>query len=81
MNVNYCAKSKSVEVLVDQIGQNTKKKKELFPHKMSCTHYLQWASRYWWKESKVILLGVFLSTTEIYIIITNILKTINSEEQ
>ena len=45
MNGNYCAKSKSVEVLVDQIGQNTKKK-ELFPHKMSWTHYLQWASRY-----------------------------------
>ena len=29
MNVNYCAKSKSVEVLVDQIGQNTKKKKRI----------------------------------------------------
>ena len=28
MNGNYCAKSKSVEVLVDQIGQNTKKKKK-----------------------------------------------------
>ena len=32
MNGNYCAKSKSVEVLVDQIGQNTKKK-NYFPTK------------------------------------------------
>ena len=38
MNDNYCAKSKNIEVLVDQIGQNTKDK--LFPHKMSHTHYL-----------------------------------------
>ena len=36
MNGNYCAESKSVEALVDQIGQNTKNK--LFPHKMGHTH-------------------------------------------
>ena len=38
MNGNYCAESKSVEVLVDEIRQNAKN--ELFPHKMSHTNYL-----------------------------------------
>ena len=33
------------------------------------------------KKAKVILSGVFLSATGSYIIITNILKTINLEEQ
>ena len=33
MNGYYCDKSKSVEVLVDQIGENTKKKKNYFPTK------------------------------------------------
>ena len=37
-NGNYCAESKNVEALVDQIGQNTKN--ELFPDKMSHTYYL-----------------------------------------
>ena len=31
MNGYYCAKSKSVEVLVDQIGENTKKKRIISP--------------------------------------------------
>ena len=57
MKGDYFAESKNVEALVDQIGQNTKN--ELFPHKLSHTHYLKRASRYWWKEVKVILLGVF----------------------
>ena len=78
MNGNYCAESKNFEALLDQIRQYTKN--ELFPHKMSQTHYLYRASRYWWKEAKVILLGVFLSTTESYVIITIILKTLNLEE-
>ena len=78
MNDNCCAESENVEGLLDQIGQNTKN--ELFPHKMSHIHYYKRASRYWWKEAKIILLGVFLSTTESYMIITNILKTINLEE-
>ena len=38
MNDNYWAESKNVEVLVNQIGQNTKI--ELFPHKISHTYYL-----------------------------------------
>ena len=64
---------------VDQIGQNTKNK--LFQHKISHTQYLRQASRHLWKEAKVILSGVFLSTMESYMIITNILKTIKLEEQ
>ena len=44
MNGHYCAKGKNVEVLVDQIGQNTKN--ELFLRKISHTHYLQPANRY-----------------------------------
>ena len=75
MNDNYWAESKNIEVLVNQIGQNTKI--ELFPHKMSHTCYLKRASRYWLKEANVILLGVFLSTTESYYIH----KTINLGEQ
>ena len=37
MNGNYCAEIKYAEILLDQIGQNTKN--EMFPHKMSHTHY------------------------------------------
>ena len=33
-----CAKTKNIEILVDQIGQNTKN--ELLPHKSINTHYL-----------------------------------------
>ena len=79
MNGNYCAESKNVEISVDQIGQNTNN--ELFQHKISHTQYLRRAGRHWWKEAKVILSDVFLSTTESYMIITNILKTINLEKQ
>ena len=79
MNGNYCAERKNVEIPVDQIGQNTKN--ELFEHKISHTQYLRRTSRHWWKEAKAIFSGVYLSTTESYIIITNILKTINLEEQ
>ena len=73
MNRNYCAESENVEIPVDQIGQNTKN--ELFQHKISYTQYVRRASRQWWKEAKVIFSGVFLSTTECSMIITNILKT------
>ena len=74
VNGKYCTESKNVEALVDQIGQNTKN--ELFPHKMSHIQLYR-ASPYWWKEAKVIFLEVLLSTTESYMVITNILKTIN----
>ena len=77
MNGNHCAESKNVEIPVDQIGQN--RKNELFQHKTSHTQFLRRASLHGWKEAKVT--GVFLSTTECYIIITNILKTINLEKQ
>ena len=72
MNGNYSAESKKVEIPVDQTGQNTKN--ELLLHQMSRIHHLQQAYQYWWNEAKVILLGVFLSTTESYMIITNILN-------
>ena len=63
---------------IHQIGHN--KKNELFQHKISHTQYLRRASWHWWKKAKIISLGIFLSTTESYII-TNILKTINLEER
>ena len=76
---NYCTESKNVEIPVHQIGQNTKN--ELFHHKISHTQYLRRASRDWWKETKVIISRLFLSTAECYMIIANILNTINLEEQ
>ena len=57
MNGNYCPEIKNVEIPRDQIGQNAKNK--LFQDKVSQTQYWRWASQYWWKEAKVILLGVF----------------------
>ena len=64
MNGNYCSESKNVEVLIDQTGQNTKN--ELFPHKMSHTHYLLRASRYCWKDAKVTFLGgIFINCGEL----------------
>ena len=71
---SYCAESKNVEIWVEQIGQNTKN--ELFQNKISQTKYSRRASWYWWKDGKVIFLRVLLSTTECYMIITNILKAI-----
>ena len=47
----------------------------------SVTQYLRRASRDWWKETKVIISRLFLSTAECYMIIANILNTINLEEQ
>ena len=79
MNGNYSAESKKVEILIDWIGQNAKN--VLFQHRISETQYLRRARRHWWKEAKVIFSGVYLSTTESYMIIINILKTINLEEK
>ena len=53
----------------------------MFQHKTNHTQYLRQTSQHWWKEAKVIFLRVFLLTTESYMIITNILKTIDLEEQ
>ena len=78
MKDNYCVENKNEEIPIDQSGQNTKN--ELFLHKISHTLYLRQACRHWWKEVKVIFSEVFLSTTESYIIITNIHKIINFEE-
>ena len=41
---NYCAESKTLEIPVHQIGQNTKN--ELLQHKISHTQYLRRASRH-----------------------------------
>ena len=35
----------------------------------------------WWKEANVIFSGIFLSTTECYMIITNIIKTTTLEDE
>ena len=56
-------------------------KNEFFQHKISLTQYLRRSSRHWWKVAKLILLGVFSSTAQSHMIITNILKTKNLEEQ
>ena len=54
---------------------------ELFQRKISHTQWLRRASRHWRKEERVIIFGVFSSTTESYMIINNIFKTKNWEEQ
>ena len=69
----------ALEANLDQIEQNTKK---WIVSAQDQSHALLIANQStWWKEVKIILLGVSLSITESYMIITNILKAINSEEQ
>ena len=59
----------------------TKNKKWIASAQNQSHTYLRRDSRHWWKEAKVILSRVFLSTTASYMIITNTLKTIKLEEQ
>ena len=77
--LNCCRESYNTEILVDQMGQNTRNK--LLQHKISHTQYLRRASRHWSEDTEIIFSAVFSSTTESYTIITNILKTTNLGEQ
>ena len=63
------------------ISNWSKYKKWIVSAQDSHTQHLRWTSQHWWKVKKVIFSGVFSSTTESYMIITNILKIINLEEQ
>ena len=55
--------------------------KWIVSRQVSHTKCLRRASRHWWKAERVLVLGVFSSTTESCMIITNIPKTINLEGQ
>ena len=78
LNGNYCAESKNVEVLVDQFGQNTKMN---YFYTRAVMHIILRCQSIFMKRGKSNIVGGILSTMDSYVITTNILKTLNSEEQ
>ena len=64
MNGNYCAESKYVEALVDQIGQNTKN--ELFPQKMSHTLFITNQSILMKRGKGNIVGGIFINHGQLH---------------